>query len=120
MVKIFEKWLGTREERTEKKYRVKVQRINDLEPILEGLTDQQLKGKTAEFVSKPTESWASKPTAEQIAEWVENADDYWARLESTLHDRQIVEEKIDHCRGCTELWSITVNKFGNSTDNSGS
>ena len=52
MVKIFEKWLGTREERTEKKYRVKVQRINDLEPILEGLTDQQLKGKTAEFRRK--------------------------------------------------------------------
>ena len=52
MVKIFEKWLGTHEERTEKKYRVKVQRINDLEPILEGLTDQQLKGKTAEFRRK--------------------------------------------------------------------
>ena len=49
MVKIFEKWLGTREERTEKKYRVRVQRINDWESKLDGLTDQQLRDKTAEF-----------------------------------------------------------------------
>ncbi|MQF65424.1 preprotein translocase subunit SecA, partial [SAR202 cluster bacterium AC-409-J13_OGT_754m] len=52
MVKIFEKWLGAKEDRTEKKYRVRVQRINDLESEFEDLTDQQLSAKTEEFRRK--------------------------------------------------------------------
>ena len=49
MVKLLGKLVGTPQDRTEKKYRPLVQRINDLEPEFERLTDAELRAKTDEF-----------------------------------------------------------------------
>ena len=49
MVKLLSKLVGTPQDRTEKKYRHLVQRINDLEPEFERLTDAELRTKTDEF-----------------------------------------------------------------------
>jgi len=49
MVKLLRKLLGTDQDRTQKKYKSQVERINQLEPGFVGLSDQDLRCKTDEF-----------------------------------------------------------------------
>jgi preprotein translocase subunit SecA len=46
------KFFGSRNDRLLKQYRATVTRINALEPAYEGLTDEALKAKTAEFKAR--------------------------------------------------------------------
>jgi preprotein translocase subunit SecA len=54
MVKILEKVMGTPQDRIVKRYKGLVQRINDLEPEYQKLTDEELRGKTEEFKKRLT------------------------------------------------------------------
>jgi len=53
-VKLLTKMFGSRNDRLIKQMRKEVKKISDLEPILEALTDEELKGKTAEFKERLT------------------------------------------------------------------
>ena len=49
MIRLLDKIIGTPQDRIWKKYGSLVQRINNLEPELERLTDSELRAKTEEF-----------------------------------------------------------------------
>ena len=49
LVKLFRKFVGTRNDRLIKQYAQNVRAINALEPAMQALSDEQLKAKTAEF-----------------------------------------------------------------------
>ena len=52
MLQLAKKFFGSSNERQIKPYRARVQRINAMEPVIEALSDDALRGKTAEFKQK--------------------------------------------------------------------
>ena len=57
MVNVLAKIMGDSNERVAKKFWPTIEEINSLEPELEGLTDDQLAGKTKEFRERLEEGW---------------------------------------------------------------